>query len=84
MYVWLCDNSDKMLCWIISIQWEVIEIAFTHMLPNFAECWWDQWLLDVLIANALGQFHAAHHSLLRLLCRTHISSQIMHYHHIMS
>lgn len=45
---------DAFLCWVISIGWEFIEIIFTHMLPNFAECWWDQWLLDVLICNGLG------------------------------
>jgi phosphatidylserine synthase 2 len=28
---------DALLCWIISIQWELIEILFMHMLPNFAE-----------------------------------------------
>jgi phosphatidylserine synthase 2 len=45
---------DYMICWAVSIQWELIEIMFTHMLPNFAECWWDQWLLDVCLANAIG------------------------------
>ena len=43
-----------LICWVISIQWELIEILFQHMLPNFAECWWDQWVLDVLLSNALG------------------------------
>jgi hypothetical protein len=46
--------SDYTLCWAISISWEVIEVAFLHMLPNFAECWWDQWVLDVLFSNGLG------------------------------
>lgn len=45
---------DVLVCWIISITWEFIEIATTHMLPNFAECWWDQVLLDVMISNAAG------------------------------
>lgn len=45
---------DWLACWFISITWELIEIATTHMLPNFAECWWDQWILDVMLANALG------------------------------
>eukprot|EP00823_Brevimastigomonas_motovehiculus_P009105 TRINITY_DN8788_c0_g1_i1.p1 TRINITY_DN8788_c0_g1~~TRINITY_DN8788_c0_g1_i1.p1 ORF type:complete len:459 (-),score=78.76 TRINITY_DN8788_c0_g1_i1:14-1390(-) len=43
-----------LICWALSITWEIIEIAFLHMLPNFAECWWDQVFLDVLICNALG------------------------------
>jgi hypothetical protein len=54
---WLLKSlmlRDMKICWIISIQWELIEILFTHMLPNFAECWWDQWILDVLLANGLG------------------------------
>jgi hypothetical protein len=25
------------------------------MLPNFNECWWDSWLLDVAICNSLGE-----------------------------
>ena len=29
-------------------------MAFTHLLPNFAECWWDAWGLDVLLCNGLG------------------------------
>lgn len=47
---------DVRVCWMISIQWEFIEMIFKHMLPNFAECWWDQWILDVLITNGLGIF----------------------------
>ena len=27
---------DMVICWVISIQWELIEILFMHMLPNFA------------------------------------------------
>lgn len=45
---------DVAICWFISITWELIEIVFVHMLPNFSECWWDQWILDVLICNGLG------------------------------
>ena len=30
------------------------QMAFAHLLPNFAECWWDALLLDVLICNGLG------------------------------
>ncbi len=46
--------SDLMFCWTLSIGWELIEIVFTYALPNFAECWWDQWILDVLLSNGLG------------------------------
>jgi phosphatidylserine synthase 2 len=45
---------DFYLCWFVSVTWELVEIALTHMLPNFAECWWDQLLLDVLLTNAMG------------------------------
>lgn len=45
---------DYYLCWVLSIMFEVIEYSFQHHLPNFAECWWDHWILDVLTCNALG------------------------------
>nr|XP_006823665.1 PREDICTED: phosphatidylserine synthase 1-like [Saccoglossus kowalevskii] len=42
------------ICWTMSITWEITEVAFIHLLPNFAECWWDQLILDILICNGLG------------------------------
>lgn len=30
------------------------QVFFSHLLPNFAECWWDALLLDFLICNGLG------------------------------
>eukprot|EP00004_Rigifila_ramosa_P014645 TRINITY_DN3348_c0_g1_i1.p1 TRINITY_DN3348_c0_g1~~TRINITY_DN3348_c0_g1_i1.p1 ORF type:complete len:423 (-),score=100.03 TRINITY_DN3348_c0_g1_i1:37-1305(-) len=45
---------DYRLCWILSILFEFMEISFMHMLPNFAECWWDSLLLDIFGCNALG------------------------------
>nr|CAG4645503.1 EOG090X05CZ [Lynceus sp. MCZ IZ 141354] len=42
------------ILWTISITWEITEIAFAHLLPNFVECWWDAILLDVVICNGLG------------------------------
>lgn len=47
---------DRLVCWAISIQWELIELSLLHWLPNFAECWWDQWILDVLVSNGIGIF----------------------------
>ncbi|CAD2219373.1 Phosphatidyl serine synthase, putative [Angomonas deanei] len=38
----------------VSLGFEVIEVTFQHILPNFRECWWDHILLDVLICNAGG------------------------------
>lgn len=34
--------------------WEITEITFAHLLPNFIECWWDALILDVIICNGLG------------------------------
>ncbi|XP_071947447.1 phosphatidylserine synthase 1-like isoform X3 [Antedon mediterranea] len=30
------------------------KVFFAHLLPNFAECWWDSILLDIFLCNALG------------------------------
>lgn len=45
---------DYWFCWILSILFEVMEYSLQHQLPNFAECWWDHWILDVLTTNWLG------------------------------
>ena len=45
---------DISFCWILSIAFEFLEYALQHQLPNFAECWWDHWILDVLLCNAAG------------------------------
>ncbi|KAI9350111.1 phosphatidyl serine synthase-domain-containing protein [Obelidium mucronatum] len=45
---------DPYICWILSIMFEFLEYSLEHQLPNFAECWWDHWILDVLITNWLG------------------------------
>ncbi|RTG81356.1 uncharacterized protein DC041_0009897, partial [Schistosoma bovis] len=29
-------------------------VAFSHILPNFNECWWDSLILDILVCNGLG------------------------------
>ena len=44
------------ICWTISIMWELTEMVFGHLLPNFYECWWDNLVLDVLVCNGLGIF----------------------------
>ncbi len=31
-----------------------MELTFQHMLPNFNECWWDSWILDVAVCNFIG------------------------------
>uniref|UniRef100_A0A1I7UR61 Phosphatidylserine synthase n=1 Tax=Caenorhabditis tropicalis TaxID=1561998 RepID=A0A1I7UR61_9PELO len=42
------------LCWFISIIWEFTELMFIDLLPNFAECWWDSLILDVILCNGVG------------------------------
>lgn len=34
--------------------WEITEIQFAHLLPNFVECWWDALILDVILCNGIG------------------------------
>uniref|UniRef100_A0A8C9QYJ0 Phosphatidylserine synthase n=1 Tax=Scleropages formosus TaxID=113540 RepID=A0A8C9QYJ0_SCLFO len=42
------------LCWTISITWDLTELFFMHLLPNFGECWLDQVILDILLCNRGG------------------------------
>ena len=42
------------LLWLISVTWELTEVFFAHILPNFSECWWDTILYDILLGNGLG------------------------------
>lgn len=37
-----------------SILFELCELKFQHILPNFYECWWDHILLDILGCNLFG------------------------------
>ena len=53
-YVKALILRDRWILWIISVAFELCEYSLQHHLPNFAECWWDHWLLDVLICNAIG------------------------------
>jgi hypothetical protein len=32
---------DPILCHILSFLFEILEYMFTHVQPNFNECWWD-------------------------------------------
>jgi phosphatidylserine synthase 2 len=47
---------DVWFCWVLSIMFEIMEYSLQHQLPNFAECWWDHWVLDVLLTNWLGLY----------------------------
>ncbi|CAO3642675.1 unnamed protein product [Cunninghamella echinulata] len=47
-------TRDYWLCWVLSIAFELCEYSLEHQLNNFAECWWDHWILDVLLCNWAG------------------------------
>jgi hypothetical protein len=36
------------------VTFEFLEYSLEHQLANFSECWWDHWILDVLICNGGG------------------------------
>ncbi|XP_057582160.1 phosphatidylserine synthase 2 isoform X3 [Hippopotamus amphibius kiboko] len=45
---------DWWMCTIVSVMFEFLEYSLEHQLPNFSECWWDHWIMDVLVCNGLG------------------------------
>jgi phosphatidylserine synthase 2 len=45
---------DWWLTTVISVMFEFLEYSLEHQLPNFSECWWDHWILDVIICNGGG------------------------------
>merc|ERR1712137_574526 len=45
---------DLRLTVVASLMFEIYELSFKHMLPNFAECWWDSLVLDFLVCNGFG------------------------------
>ena len=45
---------DAMLCCFLATTFEGLELTFKHWLPNFAECWWDSLILDILLCNSIG------------------------------
>jgi len=47
---------DAYVAWVLSVSFELLELSFKHMLPNFAECWWDHLILDILLCNGGGIF----------------------------
>jgi len=47
---------DWHLLWAYSILFELMEVTFRHWLKNFNECWWDSWVLDVLVCNFGGMW----------------------------
>ncbi|KAI5020096.1 hypothetical protein ZWY2020_044984 [Hordeum vulgare] len=51
---------NQALLWVLSIGFELMELTFRHMLPNFNECWWDSIILDILICNWFGIWAGMH------------------------
>ncbi len=45
---------DWWLVTVISVMFEFLEYSLEHQLPNFSECWWDHWILDVIVCNGGG------------------------------
>uniref|UniRef100_M4C5E8 Phosphatidylserine synthase n=1 Tax=Hyaloperonospora arabidopsidis (strain Emoy2) TaxID=559515 RepID=M4C5E8_HYAAE len=50
----MCMFRDWRFCWVLSIAFELLELALQFVIPDFKECWWDSLLLDMLGANLLG------------------------------
>ncbi|KAL8491630.1 hypothetical protein ACS0TY_023284 [Phlomoides rotata] len=48
---------NQPLLWVLSIGFELTELTFRHMLPNFNEYGWDSIILDILIWNWFGKFY---------------------------
>lgn len=49
---------DLHVAWICSILFEIVELCFAHLLPNFNECWWDSIIFDVFGCNLVGIYGA--------------------------
>ncbi|XP_043562113.1 phosphatidylserine synthase 2 isoform X2 [Chiloscyllium plagiosum] len=49
---------DWWMCMIISVMFEFLEYSLEHQLPNFSECWWDHWIMDVFLCNGFGIYCA--------------------------
>lgn len=44
------------LAWIMSVFWELTELFYIPIMANFEECWWDQWVFDIILCNGFGIF----------------------------
>jgi phosphatidylserine synthase 2 len=56
---WFCKMimiRDIKLTLVASVIFELYELSLSHMLPNFAECWWDTIILDIIVCNGFGIF----------------------------
>ncbi|XP_069752789.1 phosphatidylserine synthase 2 isoform X2 [Narcine bancroftii] len=56
--IWTLMIRDWWMCMIISVMFEFLEYSLEHQLPNFSECWWDHWIMDVFLCNGFGIYCA--------------------------
>lgn len=49
-------TGDFMFAFRISFLFEFIELMYHDLIPNFKECFFDHFILDLLICNAIGAF----------------------------
>lgn len=45
---------NRLLLWVASVSFEVMERAAVPLLPSLRECWWDSVLIDIFLCNAAG------------------------------
>uniref|UniRef100_A0A672PA00 Phosphatidylserine synthase n=1 Tax=Sinocyclocheilus grahami TaxID=75366 RepID=A0A672PA00_SINGR len=61
----ILNSGNRLDCYIVhttaycfiflsTLSFFLIQLFFMHLLPNFAECWWDQVILDILLCNGGG------------------------------
>ncbi|RHY39784.1 hypothetical protein DYB26_012630 [Aphanomyces astaci] len=50
----MCMFRDWRFCWVLGIGFELLELIFQCIIPDFQECWWDSLFMDLLGANFLG------------------------------
>lgn len=65
--------GDLFVVSVSSVLFEVLELCYKHLLPNFHECWWDSVIMDMFGCNLIGiicgwavlQWHYKRHRLSR-------------------
>lgn len=45
---------SRLLLWIASVSFEVVERVAIPLIPSLRECWWDSLLMDIFFCNAVG------------------------------
>ena len=50
---------NHVMLWTLSIGFELMELTFQHLLPNFNECWWDRCVLGFLPRQGLVHMSAS-------------------------